>query len=194
MTSFLKNPWFLLANCWCLFLLTNLLLFKTTLQDQELVVQLLSCIWPWPHSLQHTRLLCPSPSPGVFSNSWPLSQWCHPTILSSVIPFSSCSQSFPASGSFPMSWLFASGGQSIGASALASVLPMNIQGWFPLRLTGLISLQSKGLSRVFSKTTVQKHQFFSAQSSLWSHSYICTWLLTKKKKKYLWLYGPLSAK
>ena len=159
MTSFLKNPWFLLANCWCLFLLTNLLLFKTTLQDQELVVQLLSCIWPWPHSLQHTRLLCPSPSPGVFSNSCPLSQWCHPTTSSSVVP---CPQSFPASKSFLMSQLFASGGQSIGASALASVLPMNIQGWFPLRLTGLISLVSQGLSKVFSSTTPQKHQFFGS--------------------------------
>ena len=112
-----------------------------------------------PHGLQHTRLPCPSPTPGACSNSCPLSQWCHPAISSSVIPFSSCLQSFPASGSFPMSQVFTSGGQSIGASA--SVLPMNIQDWFPLRLTGLISLQSKGLSRVFSNTTVQKHQFFS---------------------------------
>ena len=96
----------------------------------------------WPHGLQHTTLPCPSVSPGVCSNSCPLSQWCHPTILLSVTPFSSCLQSFPASGSFPVSWLFASSGQSIGTSALASVLPMNIQGWFPLGLTGLISLQS----------------------------------------------------
>ena len=109
------------------------------------------------HGLQHARLPCPSPSPGACSNSCPLSQWCHPTISSSVIPFSSCLQSFPVSGSFPMSWLFPSGRQSIGASASASVLPMNIQGWFLLGLTGLISLQSKGLSRVFN-TTVQKHQ------------------------------------
>ena len=120
----------------------------------------------WPHGLQHARLHCTSLSPRVCSNSCPLSQWCHPTISSSVLPFSSCLQSFPASGSFLMSWLFASGGQSIGASATATVLPMNIQGWFPLGWTGLISLQSKRLSRVFSNTTVQKHQFFSTQLSL----------------------------
>ena len=107
-----------------------------------------------PHGLQHARPPCPSPIPGVCSNSCPLSQWCHPTISSSVIPFSSCSQSFPSSGSFPMSQLFASDGQSIGASAWASILPMNIQDWFPLRLTGLLSLLSKGLSRVFFNTTV----------------------------------------
>ena len=112
----------------------------------------------WHHGLQHTRFACPSLSPGACSNSCPLSQWCHQTISSSVVPFSSYLQSFPASGSFPMSQLFPSGGQSIGASASTSVLPMNIQGWFPLGLTGLISLQSKGLSRVFSNTTVQKHQ------------------------------------
>ena len=120
----------------------------------------------WPHGLQHTRLPYPSPSPGICSNSCASSQWCHPTISSSFVPFSFCLQSFPASGSFPVSWLFTSGGQSIGASALASVLPMNIQDWFPLGWTGLISFQSKGLSRVFN-TTVQKHQFFSAQTSLW---------------------------
>ena len=119
----------------------------------------------WPHGLQHARLPCPSPTPGAYSNSCPLSQWCHPTISSSVIPFSHL-QSFPASGSFPMSQLFASGGQSIGVSTSASVLPMNIQDWFPLGWTGWISLQSKGLSRVFSNTTVQKHQLFSAQLSL----------------------------
>ena len=117
------------------------------------------------HGLQHARPLCPSPTPGVYSNSCPLSQWCHPAISSSVVPFS-CLQSFPASGSFQMSQLFASGGQSIGVSALVSVLPMNIQDWFSLEWTGWISLQSKGLSRVFSNTTVQKHQFFSAQLSL----------------------------
>ena len=115
-----------------------------------------------PHGLQHTRLPCPSPSPGACSNSCPLNQWCHPTISSSVIPFSSCLQSFPASQPFTMSQLFASGGQSIGASA--SVLPMNIQDWFPLGWTGLISLQSKGLSRVFSNPTVWKHQFFSSSA------------------------------
>ena len=120
----------------------------------------------WPHGLQHARLLCPSPSPGACSNSCPLSQWCHPTVSSSVVPFSSYLQSFPASGSFQTTQLFASGGQSVGVSASASVLPMNIQGWFLLGWTGWISLQSKGLSRVFSNTTVQKHQFFGAQLSL----------------------------
>ena len=132
-----------------------------------------------PHGLQDTRLPCPSPTPRAYSDSCPSSQWCHPTISSSVIPFSSRLQSFPASGSFPVSQFFASGGQSIGASASAAVLPMNIQGWFPLGLTGLISLQSKGLSRVFSKTTVQKHQFFSVQLSVQSNSHIHTWLLEK---------------
>ena len=110
----------------------------------------------WCYGLQYTRLPCPSPTPGAYSNSCPSCQWCHPTISSSVIPFSSCLPSFPASGSFQMSQFFTSGGQSIGAPA--SVLPMNIKDWFPLGLTGCISLQSKGLSRVFSNTTVQKHQ------------------------------------
>ena len=132
-----------------------------------------------PHELQHSRPPCPSSIPGAHPNSYPLSRWCHPTISSSVVPFSSCPQSFPASGSFQMSQLFASGGQSIGVSALASVLPMNIQDWFPLELTGWISMQSKGLSRVFSNTTLQKHQFFSAQLSLQSNSHIHTWLLEK---------------
>ena len=139
-----------------------------------------------PYGLQHARLPCPSPSPGACSNSSPLIQWCHPTISSSIIPFSFCLQSFPASGPFLMSQLFASGGQSIGASP--SVLPANIQGWFPLGLTSLISLQTKGLSRVFSSTAIQKHQFVCAQPSLWSNSHICTWLLEK-----LWFYRPLSA-
>ena len=133
----------------------------------------------WPHGLKHTRLPCTSPTPGAYSNSCPLSQWYHPTISSSVVPFSSCLQSFPASGSFPMSQFFTSGGQSIRVWASASVLPMNIQDWFPLGLTGLISLQSKGLSRVFSNTTAQKHQFFGAHLSLWSNSHIHTWLLEK---------------
>ena len=114
-----------------------------------------------PHELQHTRPPCPSPTPWVHPNPCPLSRWCHPAISSSVVPFSSCPQSFPASGSFPMSKLFASAGQSIGVSASASVLPMNTQDWSPLGWTGMISLQSKGLSRVFSSTTVQKHQFFN---------------------------------
>ena len=120
----------------------------------------------WPHEPQHTRPPCPSLTPRVYPNSYPLSQWCHPTISSSVIPFSSCLQSFPTSGSFQMSQLFSSGGQSIGVSSSISVLPMNTQDWSPLGWTGWISLQSKGLSRVFSNTTVQKHQFFSAQLSL----------------------------
>ena len=119
-----------------------------------------------PHGLQHTRLPCPSPTPGAYSNSCPLSRWCHPTISSSVAPFSSCPQSFTASGSFPISWLFPSGGQSIGAAAPASVLPVNVQDWFLLGLTGLISLQFKGFSRVFSNTTVWEYQFFGAQLSL----------------------------
>ena len=118
------------------------------------------------HGLQHARPLCPWPTPGICSNLCPLSQWCHPTISSSVVPFSSCLQSFPASGSFSMSQIFASHGQSIGASASASVLPMNVQDLFPLGWTGWIRLLFKGLSRVFYNTTVQKHQFFGAQLSL----------------------------
>ena len=120
----------------------------------------------WPHRLQHARPPCLSPTPRVYSNSCPLSQWCHPTISSSVVPFSSRLQSFPASGFFQMSQFFTSGGQSNGVSASASVLPMNIQDWFPLGWTNWISLQSKGPSRVFSNTTVQKHQFFATQISL----------------------------
>ena len=131
------------------------------------------------HESQHTSPPCPSPMPGIYSNSSPSSWWCHPAISSSVVPFSSCPQSFPASGSSPMSQLFARGSQSIGVSALASVLPMNTQDWSPLEWTGWISLQSKGLSRVFSNTTVQKHQFFGAQLSSQSNSHILTWPLEK---------------
>ena len=120
----------------------------------------------WPHEPQHTRSAYPSPTARVYTNPCPLSLWCHPTISSSVVPFSSCSQSFPASWSFPMSQIFASGDQSIGVSASTSVLPMNTQVWSPLGWNGWISLQSKGLSRVFSNITVQKHQFFSTQLSL----------------------------
>ena len=127
-----------------------------------------------PHEPQNAWPPCSSPTAGVYPNPCPLSQWCHPTISSSVVPFSSCPQSFPASGSFQMSKHFASGGQSIGVSA-SSVLPMNTQEWSPLGWTGWISLQSKGLSRVFSNSTVQKHQFFSAQLSLLSNSHIHTW-------------------
>ena len=132
-----------------------------------------------PHELQHARPPCPSPTPRVHSNSSPLSQWCDSAISSSVVPFSSWPQSLPASESFPMSQLFASGGQSIGVSALASVLPKNTQDWSPLEWTGWISLQSMGLSRVFSNTTVQKHQFFGTQLSSPSNSHIHTWLLEK---------------
>ena len=143
-------------------------------------VQSLSHVWLRLHWLQHARPPCPSPTPGVCSNSCPLSWWCRPTISSSVVPISSCFQSFPASGFFfPVSQFFSWGDQSIGASASASVPPMNIQDWFPLGWTGLISLQSRGLSRVFSNTTVQKHQFsqclkhFHSIDLLISHT---TWL------------------
>ena len=154
------------------------------------LIQLLKCYWNWliipvktvkldqfssitwscptlqHHELQHARPPCPSPTPGAHPNPCPSSWWCHPTISSSVVPFSSCPQSCPASGSFQMSQRFASGGQSIGVSASTSVLPMNTQDWSPLGWTGWISLQSKGLTRVFSSTTVEKHQFFGAQLSL----------------------------
>ena len=138
----------------------------------------LSRVQLWLHRLQHARFPCPSPTPWACSNSCPSSRWCHPIISSSVIPLF-CLQSFPASASFPVSQFFASHGQSTGASASTSVLPMNIQDWFPLGLTGLISLQSKGLSRVFPNTIVQKYQFFSAQLSLWSNAHIHTWLMEK---------------
>ena len=128
--------------------------------------------------MQHTRPPCLSPTPGVHPNSCPLTQWCHTTMSSSVVPFSLCPQSFPASGSFLISWLFASGGQSSEASASASVLAMNTQGWFPLGLTSLSSLPFKGLSRVFSSTTIQKHQFFGTQPSLWLNSHILIRLMT----------------
>ena len=131
------------------------------------------------HGMQHARPPCPFPTPGVYSNSCPLNQWCHPTISSSVVPFSSCLQSFPASGSFPMSQFFTSVGQSTGASASASILPMNTQDWSPLGWTGWISLQSKGLSRVFSNTTVQKHQFFGIQLFLASPK----WSVFERLKK-----------
>ena len=131
-----------------------------------------------PHGLQHSRLPCSSQFPRVCSNWCPSSHWCHPTILSPVVPFSRLQPS-PAWGSFPVSWLFASGGQSIGVSVAASVLPRNMQGWFPLGLTNLFSLQSKGLSRVFSSIAVQRHQFLGPQRSLWSNSHIHIWLLDK---------------
>ena len=145
----------------------------------------------WPHESQHTRPPCPSPTPGVHSNSRSLSQWCHPGISSSVVPFSSCPQSLPASESVPMNQLFTWGGQSTGVSALASFPPKKSQGWSPLAWTVWVSLQSKGLSRVFSNTTVQKHQFFSAQLSSQSNSHIHTWPLEKPEP---WLDGPLLTK
>ena len=148
----------------------------------------------WPHESQQARPPCPSPTPGVYSNSCPSSWWCHPTISSSVVPFSSCPQSLPASGSFPMSQLFAWGGQSIGVSTSASVLPMNTQDWSPLGWTGWISLQSKGLSRVFSNTTVQKHQFFGAQLSSQCNSHIHTWPLEKTIVLTRWTFVGLHVR
>ena len=144
----------------------------------------------WPHESQHTRPPCPSPTPGVYPNPCPSSQWCHPAISSTVIPFS-CPQSFPASGSFPMSQLFSWCGQSIGVSASASALPMNTQDWSPLGWTGWIFSHSKGLSKVFSNITVQKHQFFGSPPYSISNSHTHTWLL---EKQYPWLDGPLLAK
>ena len=143
---------FWIEQCLSIFIAFSLVQFSLSLMSSSL----------WPNELQHDRPPYPSPTPRIHTNPCPLSQWCHPTISSSVIPFSSSLQSFPASGSFQMSQPFASGGQSIGVSASASVLPMNIQDWFPSGWTGWISLQPKGLSRVFSNTTVQKHQFFGA--------------------------------
>ena len=148
--------------CFHMFLLLDCISWVQSVQFSSSVVS--NSLWP--HGLQHLRLLCPSPSPRTCSNSCPWSWWCHPTISSSVIPFSSCLQSSPESGSFPMSQFFTSGGQSIGALVSASVLPVNVLDWFPLGLTALISLQFKELSRVFSNTTVQKRQFFSTQLSL----------------------------
>ena len=152
-----------------IFIMQDLLLFSHLVMSNPLR----------PYGLQHPRLPCPSQTPRACSNSCPSSRWCHPTISSSVIPFSFCLQSFPVSGSFQMSQFFALGGQSIGVSVSTLILPMNVLDWFPLGWTGWISLQSKGLSRVFSNTTVLKHQFFGPQLSLWSNSHIHTWLLEK---------------
>ena len=155
--------------CFCNIYFPALLLFSHSVVSNSL----------WPHELQHTRLPCPSLSPRACPNSCQLSWWCHPTISSSVIPFSSCLRSFPATGSFPMNQFFTSGGQSTGVSASASALPMNNQGWFPLGWTGWISLFPNRFSWVFSSTKILKHQFFSTQSSLWSNCHIHTWLLEK---------------
>ena len=152
--------------------------------DNQTDIQFTSCFsvvsdsWR-PHGLQHTRLPYVSPTPRAYSNPWPSHRWCHPTNSSSVAPISSCLQSFPTTGYFPMSQFFTSRGQSTGASVSASVLPMIIQDWFPLGLTDLISSQSKGISWVFSNTTVWKHEIFSVQLTLWSNSHIHTWLLEK---------------
>ena len=157
--------------------------FNTQTQNSDLLFSrsvMSDTVTPWT---QHSRLPCPSPSPVACSNSCPLSQWWHPTISPSVSPFSSCLQLFPASGYFLMSQFFASGGQSIGASVSTSVIWMNIQDWFCLGWTGWISLQSKGLSRVFSNTTVQKHQFFSVQPSLWSNSHVYTQMREELKSQ-----------
>ena len=167
MSKYLSKKGFLTGRCVFLYYKIYFYLFSHSVMSNSLR----------PPRLQHARLSCPSPTPGACSNWCSLSQWCHPTISSSVIPFSFCLQSFPASGSFQMSQFFASGCQSIRVSASTSVLPMNIQDWIPLGLTDWIILQSKGLSRVFINTTVQKHQFYSAQFSLWSNSHIHTWLL-----------------
>ena len=145
------------------------------------------------HEFQHARPHCPSPTPGVYSNSCPLSRWCHPAISCSVVPSPPAPQSLPASGSFPMSQLFTWGGQSIGLSASASVLPVNTQDLSPLGWTGWISLQSKGLTRVFSNTTVQKHQFFGAQFSSQSNSHIHTWPLERRQRLLLFSF-PLAWK
>ena len=170
----------LYSLCFSLALLTTMTSFEYHILD--ISVQFSHSVMSdslWPHELQHVRLPCPSPTLRVYPNPCPLSQWCHPTISSSVIPFSSRLQSFPGSGSFPMSQLFTSGGQSTGVSASTSVLPMNTQDWSPLGWIGWISMQPKGLSRVFSNTTVQKHQFFGTQLSSQSNSHIHTWLLEK---------------
>ena len=153
---------------------------KMSMHNTNSSVQLLSCSDSLqPYESQHARLPCPLPTPRVYSNSCPLSRWCHPVISSSVVPFSSCPQPLTASGSFQMSQLFTWGGQTIGVSVSASVLPMNTQDWSPWGWTGWISLQSKGLSTVFSNTIVQKHQFFSTQLSSQSNSHIHTWPLEK---------------
>ena len=165
--------WNFIHNLWSLLILLLQTFFNLLLLSRSVMSDSLQ-----PHELQHARLPCPSLSPGVCTNSCPLNWWCYLTISFSVALFSSCPQSFPASGSFPVSQLFVSGGQLVGASA--SVLPMSIQGWFPLGLTGLISLQSKGLLRVFSNPMIQKHQFYSAQPSLCSNSLISRWLMEKQ--------------
>ena len=169
-------------QCWLMFFLVSKILIQYPVSIRFSLIQFSRSVMSdslWPHESQHARPPCPSQTPGVYSNSYQLSRWCHPAISSSVIPFSSCPQPLPASGSFPMSQLFAWSGQSIGVSASASVLPMNTQDLSSSGWTGWISLQPKGLSRVFSNTTVQKHQFFGAQLSSQYNSHIHTWPLEK---------------
>ena len=165
---------FSVSAIWCP-LPTSNILFGFLLPSVKFSSVTQSCPTLQRHESQHARPPCSSPSPGVYSDSRPSSPWCHPAISSSVVPFSSCPQSLPASVSFPMSQLFSWGGQSTGVSALASLLPKKSRGWSPSEWTGWISLQSKGLSRVFSNTTVQKHQFFSTQLSSHSNCHIHTW-------------------
>ena len=170
------------TKCFFSFCFWNFSVYLSATWERKLSVQFSSSVMSdslRPHESQHARPPCPAPTSRVHWDSRPSSQWCHPAISSSVVPFSSCPQSLPASEAFPMSQLFAWGGQSTGVSALASFLTRNTQGWSPLECTGWISLQSKGLSRVFSNTTVQKHQFFGAQPSSQSNSHIHTWLLEK---------------
>ena len=156
------------------FICSCLMSFNVVVSSVQFRLSVVSDSLP-PHESQHARPPCPSPTPGVYPDSRPSSQWCHPAISSSVVPFSSCPHSLPASESFPMSQLFTWGGQSTGVSASASFIPKKSQGWSPSEWTGWMSLQSKGLSRVFSNTTVQKHQFFGAQPSSQSYSHIHTW-------------------
>ena len=177
---FYIRVWFLWAigSYWTVLFFICVFSSRTKIKFQSLSVQFSRSVMSdslQPHESQHARPPCPSPTPGVHSNSCSSSWWCHWGISSSVVPFSSCSQSLRASGSFPMSQLFAWGGQSFGVSASASVLPMNTQDWSPLGWTGWIFLQSKGLSRVFSNTTVQKHEFFGTQLSSQSNTHIHTW-------------------
>ena len=166
-----------MAKAWSIYCIYDIKLYGTLVQFSAVGSVMSKSLWS--HGPQHVRPPCPLPSPRVYSNSCPSSWWCPPAISSSVIPVFSHLQCFAATGSFQMSQLFASGGQSIGVSASTSVLPMNIQDWSHIEWTGWISLQSKGLSRVFSNTTVQKHQFYTTQLSLWSNSHIHTWLQEK---------------
>ena len=187
--TMLYNPFNVLLNSVCFYLVENFCIYVYQRSVQFSCSVMSDSLWS--HGLQHTRLPCPSPTPRAYSNSCALNQWCRLTISSSAVPFSSCLQSFPAPGSFQTSQFFASGGQNTGVSASASVLPMNIEDLFPLGWTGSISLLSKGLSRVFFNTIVQKHQVFGTQLSLQSNSHTHIWLLEKPNP---WLNRPLWTK